>query len=60
MNPQEVIWKVIRSKGFKNVIFYSLKAVVDKFYDVVGNMTNSEIISATRWSWIDKILRQCF
>jgi len=60
MNPQEVIWKVIRSKGFKNVIFDSLKAVVDKFYDVVGNMTNSEIISATRWSWIDKILRQCF
>jgi len=58
MNPIEIIWREIRSRGFKNVLFASIQAVVDKFFEVVYAFSNDEIISITRWSWIDKILCQ--
>ena len=58
MNPIEIIWREIRSRGFKNVLFASIQSVVDKFYEVVGSMSRNEVISITRWSWIDKILCQ--
>jgi len=60
MNPIEIIWRVIRSRGFKNVLFDSIQAVVDKFFEVVDDISNHEVISITRWSWIDKILCQAF
>jgi len=56
MNPIEIIWREVRSRGFKNVMFDSIQAVVDKFYEVVSNMSCVDVISITRWSWIDKIL----
>ena len=56
MNPIEIIWREIRSRGFKNILFDSLQAVVDKFYEVVENISNDEVISITRWPWIDNIL----
>jgi len=58
MNPIEIIWREIRSRGFKNVMFDSIHAVVDIFFVVVSNMSSHDVISITRWSWIDKILRQ--
>ena len=60
MNPIEVVWKIIRSKGFKNVIFDSLQDVINKFYEVTKNMSCDEIISITKWNWIDKILHHVF
>jgi len=60
LNPIEIIWREIRKRGFKNIIFNKLKDVVDKFFEVVGNMSNDDVISITRWSWIDKILCQVF
>jgi len=60
LNPIEIIWREIRKRGFKNIIFNKLKDVVDKFFEVVGNMSNDDVISITRWSWIDKILRESF
>ena len=60
LNPIEIIWREIRKRGFKNIIFIKLKDVVDKFFEVVENMSKHDVISITRWSWIDKILRQVF
>ena len=60
MNPIEIIWREIRKRGFKNVMFDSLQAVVDKFYEVVSDMSSADVISITRWSWIGKILNQVF
>jgi len=60
LNPIEVIWREIRKRGFKNIIFNKLKDVVDKFFEVVESMSNDDVISITRWSWVDKILRQVF
>jgi len=60
LNPIEIIWREVRKRGFKNIIFYKLKDVVDKFFEVVENMSKHDVISITRWSWVDKILRQVF
>ena len=60
LNPIEIIWREIRKRGFKNIIFNKLKDVVDKFFDVVSNMSNDDVISITRWNWIDKILCELF
>ena len=56
LNPIEIMWREIRKHGFKNIIFNKLKDVVDKFYEVVGNISKDDVISITRWTWIDKIL----
>ena len=58
MNPIEIIWREIRCRGFNNILFDSIQAVVDKFYEVVDSMSRLEVISITRWAWIDKILRE--
>jgi len=60
LNPIEIIWREIRKRGFKNIIFNKLKDVVDKFFEVVKSMSKHDVISITRWSWVDKILRQVF
>ena len=52
MNPTEQIWKEIRKRGFKNVAFDSLDAVIDKFWEVVKSIANSTIISITLRDWI--------
>ena len=56
MNPVEVLWREIRKIGFKNKIFDSLQSVIDKFYEVVDNLTNFDIISITCWDWIEHII----
>jgi transposase len=60
MNPIEIIWREIRKRGFKNIAFDSLKAVIEKFYQVVSEMSALDVISLTRWNWIDEILNQVF
>lgn len=52
MNPIEQIWKEIRKRGFKNVAFDSLDAVIEKFWNVVNNLTTSTIMSITLRDWI--------
>ena len=56
MNPIEIIWREIRSRGFKYVLFASIQDLVVKFYEVVGSISKHEVISITRWAWIDNIL----
>jgi transposase len=60
LNPIEIVWREIRKRGFKNIIFNKLTAVVEKFFEITQNMPNTDIISITRWNWIDDILREVF
>ena len=60
MNPIEIVWREIRRRGFKNILFNSIDDVVNKFNEIVRNFSSIDIISITRWDWIDKILNQVF
>ena len=52
MNPIEIVWRDIRKRGFKNKMFSSIAAVVDKFIETVDCMTKNDIISLTLWDWV--------
>ena len=56
MNPVEIVWREIRKIGFKNICFDSLKAVVEKFHEVLASFTNELFISITFWQWICDIV----
>ena len=56
MNPVEIVWREIRKIGFKNKCFDSLKAVVDKFHEVIDTISNQTLISITFWDWISNIV----
>lgn len=53
MNPIEQIWKQIRTMGFKNEIFDSLSAVVDRLEETIQNITNEMVTSITCREWIE-------
>ena len=60
MNPIETVWREIRKLGFKNKVFPSIKAVVDKFWEVVNSLKKTTIKSITLRDWIRKIaVRRC-
>ena len=52
MNPIEQIWKQIRSMGFRNEIFHTLKDVEDRLCDTVNRLTHSLVQSITARQWI--------
>lgn len=56
MNPVEIVWREIRKIGFKNKCFDSLKAVVNKFHEVLASFTYEMFISITFWDWIRYIV----
>ena len=56
MNPIEQIWREIRTQGFKNEVFQTLKKVVDRLCDTINNLTPETISSITLRNWIYKIL----
>jgi len=56
MNPVELMWREIRKRGFKNKVFASIAAVIEKFNEVIKELTKDVIKSITLWGWIDKIL----
>jgi putative transposase len=56
MNPVELMWREIRKRGFKNKAFSSINAVIDKFNEVIAELTNEVIQSLTLWGWIEKIV----
>jgi transposase len=49
MNPVELMWREIRKRGFKNKAFPSINAVIEKFYEVAGELTKDVIQSITLW-----------
>ena len=56
LNPVEIVWREIRKIGFKNKCFDSLKAVVNKFHEVLASFSNEIFISITFWHWIRDII----
>jgi len=52
MNPIEQIWKEVRKRGFKNVLFHTIKCVIDKLCDTLNALTNETVISVTGRDWI--------
>ena len=59
MNPIEQIWKQLRSMGFRNEVFKTLKAVEDRLCDTICNLTEEMIRSITGRQWIiDAFLEQ--
>jgi len=58
MNPIEIVWREIRKLGFKNKVFTSIEAVVQKFNEVVSqDVTNEKISSLTLWPWVEKLYK---
>ena len=47
MNPIEQIWKEIRKRGFKNEIFSSLAAVIDRLCDTICSLSADAVMSIT-------------
>ena len=58
MNPIEQIWTKIRKRGFKNVIFKSLDAVIDKICDVVNSLEHSTVSKITSRNWMFSALKK--
>jgi putative transposase len=56
MNLVEILWREIRKDGFKNKAFETIDAVMDKFCDVIQNMSKERVISVTLWKWIEDIV----
>ena len=54
MNPIEQIWKELRSRGFKNVLFKTLKKVEDKLVETIQSLKNTTVKSITCRDWILK------
>ena len=57
MNPIEMIWREIRKLGFKNKVFDSINAVVERFNEVVNSMTKESIIDVTLWGWVEDVIQ---
>lgn len=52
MNPIEQIWKEIRKRGFRNELFKTLEAVVDRLCSTILSLSHSDIHSITCRDWI--------
>lgn len=54
LNPIEMIWDEVREKGFRNEIFRSLEAVLDRLCDTVKSLCSDpqRIASITRRQWL--------
>lgn len=52
MNPTEQCWREIRTAGFKNEIFASLKDVIRNFADTVANISKDVFRSITLRRWL--------
>lgn len=52
MNPIEQIWKEIRKRGFRNEVFKSLQAVMDRLGETICSLTPQCIQSITGRKWI--------
>ena len=52
MNPIEQIWKEIRKRGFRNEIFKTLDAVINRLCDTICSLSAESIKSITGRNWI--------
>lgn len=56
MNPVELVWREIRKRGFKNQVFATIKAVIDRLNEIISGLTYEVIKSLSLWKWIDEIV----
>ena len=58
LNPIEMIWDEVREKGFRNEIFRSLEAVIDRLCETVSALCDEpdRIASITKRKWLYKAL----
>ena len=58
LNPQENVWKVLRETWFDNLVFPSMKAVVDRLEEGLKAMGNDpeSLRSVVAYSWIIDLL----
>ena len=59
LNPIEMIWDEVREKGFRNEIFRSLDAVIDRLCLTVKDLAedNRRVASITHRKWLIDALR---
>ena len=55
MNPIEQIWRELRTQGFRNEVFPTLRKVVDRLCDTICHLLRNTIISFTQRNWIRTI-----
>ena len=51
MNPIEQVWKEIRKRGFKNKVFQTLEAVIDKLQEVIQGLEKTVLKSTVSRQW---------
>jgi transposase len=58
LNPIEMIWDEVREKGFRNEIFGSLEAVIDRLCVTVKELAEDtlRVSSITRRKWLNDAL----
>jgi hypothetical protein len=52
MNPIEQIWKELRTQGFRNEVFVTLEAVMDRLSKTINKLTCDTVKSITGRDWI--------
>lgn len=52
MNPIEQIWKELRIQGFRNEVFATLEAVIDRLSKTINKLTCDTVKSITGRDWI--------
>jgi len=52
MNPTEQCWREIRTAGFKNTLFASIKDVLNNFVVTVADIPKSVFQSITQRKWL--------
>uniref|UniRef100_UPI000489DCD2 transposase n=1 Tax=Streptococcus castoreus TaxID=254786 RepID=UPI000489DCD2 len=55
MNPIEQVWSEIRKRGFKNKVFRTLSAVMDKLQEVIQNLSSAQLKSIVHRDWTSAI-----
>lgn len=58
LNPIEMIWDEVREKGFRNEIFRTLDAVIERLCETVRTLCDepARIASITRRQWLNMAL----
>jgi putative transposase len=52
MNPIEQIWKELRKQGFRNEVFSTLEAVMERLSKTINKLTCDTVRSITGLDWI--------
>jgi putative transposase len=62
LNPIEQIWEAVREKGFKNELFKTLNAVVERLCDTLLTLSlrKNSVKSITHRDWLESAFLNCY